>query len=79
MFRYSGVCVSNPGGSEISASIRKSRRCRSDSTARREIDYTNIAPGRIQLEVNARNSDGVWNARESVLSLVVEPAYWQTS
>jgi PAS domain S-box-containing protein len=78
-FRYTGVCVSNPGALRYRYRLEGVDATWSEPTARREIDYTNIAPGRIRFEVNARNPDGVWNGQESALSLVVDPAYWQTS
>jgi signal transduction histidine kinase/ligand-binding sensor domain-containing protein len=77
-FRYAGVCVSNPGGLRYRYRLEGVDSGWSEPTALREIDYTNIAPGRHRFRVVARNSDGVWGGEEGTISFKVEPAYWQT-
>ncbi len=39
--------------------------------------YTDLAPGTYRLEVVGSNNDGVFNDEPAVLTLVVEPAWWQ--
>jgi signal transduction histidine kinase/ligand-binding sensor domain-containing protein len=77
-FRYAGVNASHP--SEVSFRYRLDNIDSgwSEPTALREIDYTNIPPGRFQFRVVARNPDGIWSQQESTMSFQVEPAYWQT-
>ncbi len=41
-------------------------------------DYTNIAPGTYTFRVMAANSDGFWNEQETSITIIVEPAFWQT-
>jgi signal transduction histidine kinase/ligand-binding sensor domain-containing protein len=42
-----------------------------------EASYTNLAPGRYTLDVQASNIDGLWNGPSAELQLYVEPALWQ--
>ena len=45
---------------------------------RRFVSYTNLPPRRYRFLVKASNNDGLWNEKETVLSLVVTPPFWQT-
>lgn len=76
--RYAGVCVSDPGGLRFRYRLEGVDSAWSEPTSSREIDYTNITPGRLKFHVIARNSDGVWSREQSTMSFEVEPAYWQT-
>ena len=44
----------------------------------RRITYANLAPGTYLFRVKAANNDAVWNEKGAVLTVVVEPAPWQT-
>ena len=50
----------------------------SESSTRREAEYTNLSPGRYLFRVTASNSDGVWSNSEAVVPFEVQPAVWQT-
>jgi ligand-binding sensor domain-containing protein len=76
--RYAGVCVSNPAGLRYRYRLEGVDSAWSEPTSLREIDYTNIAPGRLHFLVIARNSDGIWSSEKSAMSFEVQPAYWQT-
>ncbi len=43
------------------------------------VSYTNLYPGKYILKVRACNSDGVMSQTTSKLSLIVRPAFWQTT
>jgi signal transduction histidine kinase/DNA-binding response OmpR family regulator/streptogramin lyase len=45
---------------------------------RRYAAYTSLKPGRYSFKVKASNNDGVWNERETVLSIIILPPWWQT-
>jgi signal transduction histidine kinase/ligand-binding sensor domain-containing protein len=77
-FRYVGVNASNPGGVSFRYRLDNVDSGWSEPTARREIDYTNLPPGRFQFHVMARNPDGIWSPQESTMTFEVAPAYWQT-
>jgi signal transduction histidine kinase/ligand-binding sensor domain-containing protein len=77
-FRYAGVNASNPGGVSFRYRLDNVDSGWSEPTALREIDYTNLPPGRFQFRVVARNPDGIWSQQESVMSFEVAAAYWQT-
>jgi signal transduction histidine kinase/ligand-binding sensor domain-containing protein len=54
-----------------------------DSDWARETDlrlafFTNLRPGTYQFRVKAANAHGVWNDRETTLSFVIQPYFWQT-
>jgi signal transduction histidine kinase/ligand-binding sensor domain-containing protein len=77
-FRYAGVNASNPEGVSYRYHLDNVDSGWSEPTALREIDYTNIPPGRFQFHVIARNPDGIWSQQESTMKFEVEPEYWQT-
>jgi signal transduction histidine kinase len=49
----------------------------SEPSSTREVDYTNISPGRFTFHVEARNPDGVRSGDEATMMFDVEPALWQ--
>ena len=77
-FRYGGVNVSNPDGVRYRYRLDNVDSEWSEPTALREIDYTNIPPGRFRFHVIARNPDGIWSGNETTMTFEVEAAYWQT-
>ena len=77
-FRYAGVNVSNPDGVRYRYRLDRVDSGWSEPTTLREIDYTNIPPGKFQFHVIARNPGGVWGKEESTGVFEVEPAFWQT-
>lgn len=44
-----------------------------------EINYTKIPPGDYHLRLVAANHDGIWNPKETVIPIVIRPAFWQTT
>ena len=46
---------------------------------RREAIYTNVAPGNYRFQVIASNNDGVWNETGATRSLIILPAFYQTT
>ncbi len=45
---------------------------------RREAMYTNLDPGRYTFRVKGSNHRGLWNEKGATLTVIVQPAYWQT-
>ncbi len=43
-----------------------------------EAFYTNLNPASYRFHIAASNPDGAWNGDEEALTLVVQPAFWQT-
>ena len=77
-FRCGGVNVSNPDGVRYRYRLDNVDSEWSEPTALREIDYTNIPPGRFRFHVMARSPDGIWSGNETTITFEVEAAYWQT-
>ncbi len=77
-FRYAGVSVSNQEGVRYRYRLDDVDSAWSEPTRSREVDYTNVPPGRFRFEVMARNADGRWSGQEATMTFDVEPAYWQT-
>ncbi len=44
----------------------------------RSVTYTSLPPGSYTFQVQASNSDLVWNDRGAAVQIVVEPHFWQT-
>jgi signal transduction histidine kinase/ligand-binding sensor domain-containing protein/DNA-binding response OmpR family regulator len=49
------------------------------TAARRFATYTNLSGGEYRFLVKAANSDGLWSAEPTVLRIIIDPPYWQTS
>ena len=47
------------------------------SADRRFATYTNLKPGKYELEVKGSNSDGIWNEKGARLAIEVVPPFWQ--
>jgi signal transduction histidine kinase len=50
-----------------------------DAGTRREVFYTDLAPGPYTFRVLAANNDGVWNEEGARLAFTVAPAWFQTT
>jgi PAS domain S-box-containing protein len=46
---------------------------------KREVQYSNLAPGNYVFRVAASNNSGVWNEQGDVLDFSIAPAYYQTN
>ncbi|UXI69170.1 EAL domain-containing protein [Tahibacter amnicola] len=47
-----------------------------DGSARHDVTYTNLDPGRYEFRVRASNSEGIWNEAGASLSFVIVPPWW---
>ncbi|GAB2563862.1 two-component regulator propeller domain-containing protein [Spirosoma areae] len=45
---------------------------------RRSVTYTNLDPGTYTFRVKGSNNDGLWNNAGTFLTLIIQPAWWQT-
>lgn len=77
-FRYAGVNVSDPENVRYRYRLENIDSAWSAPTALREVDYTNVPPGRYRFAVMARDPDGRWSGPGASMNVDVEPAYWQT-
>ena len=50
-----------------------------EAGTRRTAIYSQLPPGHYRFEVNACNSDGVWNPASAALDLTAEPYWWETA
>jgi signal transduction histidine kinase/ligand-binding sensor domain-containing protein len=78
-FRYAGISPTNPDNVRYRYRLDTVDSEWSEPTALREIDYTNVPPGKFQFHVMARNADGIWSDEETAMAFEVRPAYWQTA
>ncbi len=46
---------------------------------RRQVSYTNLAPGNYRFQVKASNNSGVWNEEGAQLRFFIKPAFHQTA
>lgn len=44
----------------------------------RRATYTNLVPGSYLFKVKAANNDGVWNQKETLLTINITPPFWKT-
>jgi hypothetical protein len=42
-----------------------------------QVSYTNVPPGEYTFRILAANNDGVWNEKETRISIIIKPPFWQ--
>lgn len=47
--------------------------------SRRTVTYTNLNPGSYIFRVKGSNNDGLWNETGTYMTIVIKPAWWQTT
>jgi signal transduction histidine kinase/ligand-binding sensor domain-containing protein len=77
-FQFAGVNVSNPEGVRYHYRLYDIDSAWSDPTPLRQIDFTNVSPGRFQFQVVARNPDGVWGPQVAAIAFEVAPSVLET-
>ncbi len=77
-FQYAGINVSDPQGVRYHYRLTDVDSSWSEPTPLREVDFTNIAPGRFVFQVAASNLYGVWNSNGAAIAFEVEPSIFQT-
>jgi signal transduction histidine kinase/ligand-binding sensor domain-containing protein len=76
--QYAAVNISNPEGVRYRYRLNDVDTSWSEPTSLREIDFTNVLPGRYQFEVAGSNSDGIWSPNEATIAFEIEPSLLQT-
>jgi ligand-binding sensor domain-containing protein len=46
--------------------------------SRLQANYSNLAPGKYTFKIKSRNRSGVWSNPVSALTIIIQPAFWQT-
>ncbi len=49
-----------------------------EAGGRRTAYYNNLEPGRYRFRVLACNNDGIWNENAAMVTLILQPHFWQT-
>lgn len=47
--------------------------------SKNQADYTNLPPGSYKFKVSATNSYGYWGSNPTVLAVIINPPFWQTT
>ena len=77
---FAGLHYSNPRGNKYAFKLEGF-----DDTwvytdaSRRIASYANLEPGHYTFKVISSNSDGVWNLKPAMLSIVVKPPFWAST
>lgn len=78
-FHYTALNFQTPEKSRFKYKLDKVDLDWVDAGDRRSVHYNNVHPGRYTFRVIACNSDGVWNEKGAVVSLLLLPHWWQTT
>jgi signal transduction histidine kinase/ligand-binding sensor domain-containing protein len=78
-FDLVGVSLSFPRQVRLRYRLEGSDRVWSPATTATDAIYTHLAPGSYRFRVMSSTGDGRWRESDAPVSLVVEPAFWQTS
>jgi ligand-binding sensor domain-containing protein/signal transduction histidine kinase len=76
--RYSALSLCAPEKDRFRYRLRGADPDWVDAGARRTAYYSKVAPGKYTFEVTACNNDGVWATSPALLTIQVEPHFWQT-
>jgi PAS domain S-box-containing protein len=77
-FDYTGLSLAAPSRIRFRYFLEGFDRGWSKPVTTREAVYTNLGPGSYRFRLVASNSEGLWNGPETVVTLNVAPAYYQT-
>jgi two-component sensor histidine kinase/streptogramin lyase len=78
-FEFAALDFSNPGRNKYSYILEGFDKSWQFSDASRRIAYyTNLPAGRYTFKVIGSNPDGIWNENGSVVTLIINPPFWQT-
>ena len=75
---FASTNLSSPERIRFRYRLEGSVRGWSDDVQSRRVVYTNLGPGSYRFHIVASNGNGVWNGPETVVTFVIEPAFWQT-
>jgi signal transduction histidine kinase/ligand-binding sensor domain-containing protein len=78
-FGLLGVSLSFPRQVRLRYRLEGSDRDWSPASTATDAIYTRLAPGSYRFRVMSSTGDGRWRESDAPVSLVVEPAFWQTS
>jgi ligand-binding sensor domain-containing protein/signal transduction histidine kinase len=78
-FEYSALSFTTPSTYQYSHKLEKFDQDWSPAHNQHETQYTNLTPGTYVFRVRGSNSDGVRSEKDLAVSVVIVPAYWQTS
>ncbi|HEV2436311.1 MAG TPA: two-component regulator propeller domain-containing protein [Verrucomicrobiae bacterium] len=77
-FRYTGLSFVAPEKVSFKYRLKGLEREWTDAGTKRTIIYSYIPPGSYGFQVEACNSDGIWNTNGATLAFTVQPYFWQT-
>jgi signal transduction histidine kinase len=75
--RYAGLSFISPEKVTFEYILDGYEKSWTDAGSRREAFFTNLPPGHFRFRVRTRNADGIWSTQAAVLSLEVEPRFYQ--
>lgn len=77
-FEYAGLSFAAPQKVRYRYCLEGFDKTWTEAGNRRAAFYTNLPPGNYRFRVIARNNDGIWNTEGAVLSLRLQPHFYQT-
>ena len=78
-FEFAALDYSNPGRNKFSYILEGfDEEWQNSDFSRRVAFYTNLPAGTYKFHVIGSNPDGVWNEEGAVISLIINPPFWQT-
>lgn len=77
-FSYSGLTLSVPTRRRFKYKLDGLDKGWSEPVSTQEAVYTNLDSGTYRFRLLASNSEGLWNSSESVLTIDIQPFFWNT-
>jgi ligand-binding sensor domain-containing protein/signal transduction histidine kinase len=77
-FKYTGLSYLAPEKVKFMYKLEGFDKHWVEAGSRREVAYTNLAPGNYSFEVKACNNDGVWSEAAAGIRFYLEPRFYQT-
>jgi diguanylate cyclase (GGDEF)-like protein/PAS domain S-box-containing protein len=73
---FAALDYAAPEHNEYSYRLRGFDDAWNSAGTRHEVTYTNLPPGRYQLELRGSNHDGTWNEQTTSIGLLIRPPWW---
>lgn len=78
-FVFSAMDYKNPKKNEYSYKLEGFDKQWNNIGFRNYATYTNLPDGKYTFKIKAKNSDGFWSQKETLLNIIIPPPFWKTT
>jgi signal transduction histidine kinase/ligand-binding sensor domain-containing protein len=78
-FRFTGLSLGSPSLVRFKYKLEGSEKQWNQGGEQRTAAYRHVPPGKHVFRLMARNSDGIWSDEKSLMTVIVQPFFYQTA